>query len=240
MAHPRDAPSVHGSFNNRYIVPIAGYRLCFRCFSEPSPLLHQVGLRRPEGQHARTNNIVCEEVRGIERPSMRRCVRTNACSSSQRSLPRAQQLPVSSTRPEGGDYRSLARLMAARSSSTIHRRTMSLIEFTDIELRRLGNNGNVEVQALARNKGGRSRSCHQPARQQVRAHDQSLRQREENSQVTVLEPGRRHKSSQPFIECAAPVRHTLRGHCSGNSLSLRPIQLSLCAHARARRTGRGG
>ena len=67
------------------------------------------------------------------------------------------------------------------------------VEFTDIELRRLDNNGNVEVRALAENKGTAMAEAVIHLLDNKCEHAINLFGSEENSQVAVLEPGEKRK-----------------------------------------------
>lgn len=107
------------------------------------------------------------------------------------------------------------------------------ITFTDIELRRLDNNGNVEVRALAENKGTAMAEAVINLFDNKCEHAINLFGNEENSQVAVLEPGEKRKLTAVY-QAVQPGEHTLRvGEAELKLVVFEPTQLSF-AHMRVR------
>lgn len=107
------------------------------------------------------------------------------------------------------------------------------VEFTDIELRRLDNNGNVEVRALAENKGTAMAEAVIHLLDNKCEHAINLFGSEENSQVAVLEPGEKRKLAAVY-QAVQPGEHMLRvGEMELKLVVFEPTQLSF-AHMRVR------
>ena len=111
------------------------------------------------------------------------------------------------------------------------------IRLTDIELRRLDNNGNVEIRALAENRGTAMAEVSISLFDNKMEHTINLFGNEENSQVVTLEPGEKRKVESVY-QAMQPGEHLL---CVGDTelrlVVFEPTQLSF-AHMRVQ-PGRG-
>lgn len=111
------------------------------------------------------------------------------------------------------------------------------VELSDIELRRLDNNGNVEVRALAENQGTAMAEVTIELLDNKTEHTINLFGSEENSQVVVLKPGEKRKVSAVY-QAMQTGEHTLRvGNQELKLVVFEPTQLSY-AHMKVR-AGRG-
>lgn len=111
------------------------------------------------------------------------------------------------------------------------------VELSDIELRRVDNNGNVEIRALAENRGTAMAEVTIDLLDNKTEHTINLFGTEENSQVIVLKPGEKRKVGA-FYQAMQTGEHTLRiGEQELKLVVFEPTQLSY-AHMKVR-AGRG-
>lgn len=100
------------------------------------------------------------------------------------------------------------------------------VAFSEIELRRLDNDGHMEVRALAENTGRSMAEVLLTLWDNNEAHQLNLFGNAENSQVVVLEPGERQKVSAVYRAMTPGEHHICVGEIQQQIIVFEPTQLS--------------